>query len=46
MKTYSIEKQENKFNKIWKRVYVALTRAKKNVIIVLDADIFSINKIK
>jgi superfamily I DNA/RNA helicase len=39
-------KEENKFNKIWKRVYVALTRAKKNVIIVLDFDIFSKNKIK
>jgi superfamily I DNA/RNA helicase len=39
-------KEENKFNKIWKQVYVALTRAKKNVIIVLDVDIFSINKIK
>jgi len=38
-------KEAEIFNKIWKQVYVALTRTEKNLIIVLDEDIFSVGKI-
>jgi superfamily I DNA/RNA helicase len=34
------------FNKVWKQLYVALTRAKKELILVVDHDLFSKHEIK